>query len=71
MKTRHMRLQVKVIEVQTGWKSSALLMTDASLGKPTKKVTLEIESPSDIAYIRERLSEIEESWRRQLRALDQ
>jgi hypothetical protein len=65
-RTVHVKLRVFNITAHTSWSSSALIMSDASGEAAPRKVTLVIERPSDIEYIRERLDQIEMSWRKEL-----
>lgn len=53
---------------QTSWDRAALVLTDQSGDKAPRKVTIMIERPSDISYIRERLQNIEDAWRKELEA---
>jgi uncharacterized membrane protein len=55
--------------VSTGWNQSALILEDNSGDVAPRKVTLRIERPSDIEYIRERLQQIEDAWRKELDSL--
>jgi hypothetical protein len=55
--------------VSTGWNRSALILEDNSGDVAPRKVTLKIERPSDIEYIRERLKMIEDAWRKELDSL--
>lgn len=52
--------------VSTGWNNSALILQDNSGDVAPRKVTLKIERPGDIEYIRERLKIIEDAWRKEL-----
>ena len=65
----HVKLCVVECSALTGWSTAALVFTDQSGDKAPRKVTLQIEHPNDIAYIRERLNDIETSWRRSLDSL--
>lgn len=63
---RHVSIRVFHCVAQTGWSSSALIFTDQSGDIAPRKVTLKIDSPSDISYIRERLQNIEDAWRKEI-----
>lgn len=65
----HVTLCVVECSAHTSWRDAALIFTDRSGDKAPRKVTLQIEHPADIAYIRERLNDIETSWRRSLDSL--
>lgn len=60
---------VHYASVSTGWNRSALILEDNSGDVAPRKVTLRIERPSDIEYIRERLQQIEDAWRKELDSL--
>lgn len=62
----HVKLGVFYCVAQTSWNSSALIFEDRTGDVAPRKVTLLIERPSDIAYIRERLDNIEAAWRKEL-----
>lgn len=55
--------------VSTGWNNSALILEDNSGDVAPRRVTLRIDRPSDIEYIRERLKQIEDAWRKELDSL--
>jgi hypothetical protein len=59
-------LGVFYITARTGWNSAALLISDSSGDKAPRLVTLEVSGPSDLSYIRERLDNIEDGWRKEL-----
>lgn len=67
-RTVKVNIRVFYATVRTGWSTSALILEDNSGDIAPRKVTLQIESPSDIAYLRERLNQIEEAWQKQLNA---
>ena len=58
-------MPVYIIHAKTSWAESRLVFEDSS-GADTKEVHIMIDRPGDVAYIREKLNEIEASWRRQL-----
>lgn len=53
----------------TSWNDAALILEDNSGDVAPRKVTLRIGRPADIEYIREKLKEIEDAWRRELDSL--
>jgi hypothetical protein len=63
------KVGVYFIEAHTGWNRSFLKIIDQSGDLARREVTLKIDQPSDIAYIRERLTDIENAWRKELDAL--
>lgn len=68
-RVRHLSLRVFYCKAQTSWNESALVFEDNTGDGAQKKVTLVIERPSDIAYIRERLQDVENAWRKELDTL--
>ncbi len=62
----HVKLGIFHCVAQTSWSSAALIFEDRTGDVAPRKVTLQIERPSDIAYIRERLDNIEDAWRKEL-----
>lgn len=65
----HVKLAVVMCTAQTSWDDAALIFQDQTGDLAPRKVTLRIERPSDISYIRERLQDIENAWRRELDTL--
>ena len=63
------KLGLHMATVTTGWASSSITFSDQSGDVAPRIVTLLIERPSDIDYIRERLTQIETAWRKELDAL--
>jgi len=63
------KLGVFHITADCSWSRSALVISDSSGDVAPRKVTLVIERPSDIDYIRERLNMIETAWRKELDAI--
>lgn len=63
------KLGVHMATVSTGWSTSAITFSDQSGDVAPRIVTLVIDRPDDIAYIRERLDQIEAGWRKQLDAI--
>lgn len=68
-RTVKVKVGVYFIEAETGWNRSALIIKDHSGDLAPREVTLRIDQPSDISYIRERLQDIENGWRKELDAL--
>lgn len=64
-----MQIGVFYATVSTSWNNSALILEDSTGDVAPRKVTIRIERPSDIAYLRERLDQIEEAWQKELAAL--
>lgn len=65
-RVRKLTLSVHYCETRTSWNNSALVFIDSSGDQASRKVVLNIERPSDISYIRERLQNIEDAWAREL-----
>jgi len=65
----HTTVGVYFCVAQTGWAKSALIFEDNTGGVAPRKVTITIDRPSDVAYIRERLQNIEDAWKKELEAL--
>lgn len=65
-RTVHVTLGVFHCVAMTSWTGAALVFTDQSGDKAPRKVTLRIERPSDLSYIRERLQNIEDAWRKEI-----
>ena len=68
-RARHLTVKVFYCASQVDWVDAALIFQDSSGGGAPRKVTIKIERPADIAYIRERLQDIEDGWRKSLDAL--
>jgi hypothetical protein len=68
-RTVKVKVRAYFIEAKTGWNRSALIIKDQSGDAAPREVTLRIETPSDIEYIRQRLDEIEVGWRKELDAI--
>lgn len=68
-RVRTMRMSVHDIKVQERWSSSTLTLTQYVDQSTVKRVTIEIERPDDIAYLRHQLDKIEASWRASLDAI--
>ena len=62
-------MKVFIATVSTGWNQSALILEDNSGDVAPRRVTLKIERPLDIEYIREGLKQIEDAWRKELDSL--
>lgn len=62
-------LGVSWADVSTGWNRSSITFVDQSGDQARRRVTLKIERPMDIEYIRERLTMIEAAWRKELDTL--
>lgn len=65
-RVRTMQVEVFYATVSTGWNTSALILEDNSGDTAPRKVTIHIRQPSDIAYLRERLDQIETAWQKAL-----
>lgn len=68
-RTRHLTLGVFFVKAETSWNEAALIFEDRTGVTAPRKVTVLIDRPSDIAYIRERLDNIEAAWRKELDAI--
>lgn len=68
-RTVKVSLGVHWIEAKTGWNRSALLIVDDSGDKARREITLAIATPNELSYIRERLKDIEDAWRKELDAI--
>lgn len=68
-RTVKVKVGVYFIEAKTGWNRSALIIRDQSGDVAPREVTLRIDQPSDIEYIRAKLDEIEVGWRKELDAI--
>lgn len=68
-RVRVVHMGVFYATVSTSWKSSELILEDNSGDLAPRKVHLRIERPSDIAYLRERLDQIEAAWHKELASL--
>jgi hypothetical protein len=68
MKFRTQTVGVFHAYIRKSWAASALIFEDTR-DDQAKRVVIEIDSPYDVAYIRERLNEIEAEWKRQLAEL--
>lgn len=67
-KQRTMTVGVYHCEVYKSWGALTIAFVD-NRGEQRRKVVIEIERPCDIAYIRERLDEIEQFWRSELESI--
>jgi hypothetical protein len=65
MKTRTMTLGVFVVDARKSWGKAALVFVD-SRNDIRRKAVIEITGPSDLNYLRERLDEIENDWKKRL-----
>jgi hypothetical protein len=63
------KIGVYFCEVTTTWNNSTLKFIDQTGDQAKRIVTIEIERPGDISYIREQLAKIESSWRVELDSL--
>ena len=62
-------MSVFFITASSSWNDAALILEDNSGDVAPRKVTLRISRPSDIEYIREKLKQIEDGWRKELDSL--
>lgn len=65
----HVILGVHFASVRTYWANSAIIFEDQSGDLAPRKVTLKIERPGDLVYIRDQLDAIERAWRKELDAI--
>jgi hypothetical protein len=63
------KVGVHFCEVITAWNNSTLKFIDQAGDQAPRIVTIEIEYPSDIQYIREQLNKIESAWHKELDAI--
>jgi hypothetical protein len=67
-RTVKVRIGVFYATVSTGWNSAKLILSDSSGDVAPRQVTIDIERPSDLSYIRGWLDQIEEAWQKELDA---
>lgn len=65
----HTTVGVFYCTATTSWSNAALVFEDNTGDKAPRKVTIKIDRPSDISYIRERLQNIEDGWKKELESL--
>jgi hypothetical protein len=63
---RKMSVRIITCETKTGWSNSTMTFSDYERDRPTKVVTLQIESPYDLLYIEEQIAKIRAEWKRQM-----
>ena len=66
---RTMTIKCNFVKARKSWANSALIIEDCPVGRSQQRVTVLITRPGDIAYLRERLQEIEDGWRAQLEGI--